>query len=178
MNASPIVEAIPIVGRGTELPDAQVELEPLPWHEVERRLDTDAFCWLATVCPDGAPHVAPLFAVCSQARLFVCSKDTARKSRNLAADGRCVVSTHVDAAHVVVEGNGTRVSDQDTLRRVSEVFADVYGWPTTVTGDVLDAPFGAPTSGGPPYAVFEIVPDTAFAFPLEGTFLPTRWRFP
>ncbi|MBB3664187.1 MULTISPECIES: pyridoxamine 5'-phosphate oxidase family protein [Prauserella salsuginis group] len=176
MQAHPVVEAIPPVGRGTAL-DAQAELEPLSWAEAERRLNTDASCWLATVRPDGAPHVAPLFAVWSESRVYVCSKDTTRKSRNLIADGRCVVTTDVDAAHVIVEGRGLRVSDEDTLRRTSDAFAAVYGWPTTVAGELLDAPFGAPTSGGPPYAVFEIAPETAFAFPMEGTFLPTRWRF-
>ncbi|GAA1217636.1 pyridoxamine 5'-phosphate oxidase family protein [Prauserella alba] len=176
MQVHPVVEAIPPVGRGTGI-DAQSELEPLPWDGAERRLNADAFCWLATVRPDGAPHVAPLFAVWSGSRAYVSSKDTARKSRNLTGDSRCVLTTDVDAAHVIVEGRGVRVSDQDTLRRASEAFEAVYGWPTTVAGDLLDAPFGAPTSGGPPYAVFEIEPETAFAFPLEGTFLPTRWRF-
>jgi hypothetical protein len=47
-----------------------------------------------------------------------------------------------------------------------------------VAGDKLDAEFGAPTSGGPPYDVYEIAPTRAFGLPTDGeTFTPTRWRF-
>jgi hypothetical protein len=43
---------------------------------------------------------------------------------------------------------------------------------------VLVPEFGAPTSGGPPYDVYEITPTKAFGFPTDGeSFTPTRWRF-
>jgi hypothetical protein len=42
----------------------------------------------------------------------------------------------------------------------------------------LDAEYGAPTSGGPPYDVYEITPTKAFGLPTDGeSFTPTRWRF-
>jgi hypothetical protein len=53
----------------------------------------------------------------------------------------------------------------------------VYGWPTRVAGDELDADFGAPTSGGPPYRVYQITPTTVYAFPGDATFFPSRWTF-
>jgi hypothetical protein len=78
----------------------------------------------------------------------------------------------------VGEGTARRVTDEAALRRASAAFTDVYGWPATVAGERLDAEFGAPTSGGPPYDVYEIVPEMAFAFPTDGeTTTPTRWRF-
>jgi hypothetical protein len=120
----------------------------------------------------------PVLAVWSESALFVASKETARKSRNLAADGRCVVTTDTGELHLVVEGEARRVRDAATLRRASGAFKAVYDWPTVVKGDELDAEYGAPTSGGPPYAVFEIVPTKAFGLPTDGeTFTPTRWRF-
>ncbi len=65
-----------------------------------------------------------------------------------------------------------------SLDRASAAFAEGYGWPTVVAGGQLDAPFGAPTSGGPPYDVYALAPYQAFAFPTEEhTLLPTRWRF-
>ncbi|OLT45189.1 hypothetical protein BJF85_01985 [Saccharomonospora sp. CUA-673] len=173
----PIVRAIPPTGRGTELA-APASAPTLDWSEAEQGLNTDTFCWLATVRPGGAPHVVPVFAVWSGSSVFVSSKDSSRKSRNLAADGRCVVTTQAAGAHLVVEGTATRVSDRDTLQHASEVFETVYGWPTTVTGDAIDAPYSAPTSGGPPFGIHEITPTTAFAFPAEGNFMPTRWQFP
>jgi hypothetical protein len=60
----------------------------------------------------------------------------------------------------------------------SGAFKASYDWPTVVAGDQLDAEYGAPTSGGPPYNVYEITPAKAFALPTDGeTTTPTRWRF-
>jgi predicted DNA-binding protein (MmcQ/YjbR family) len=47
----------------------------------------------------------------------------------------------------------------------SGAFKASYDWPTVVAGDQLDAEYGAPTSGGPPYNVYEITPAKAFALP-------------
>lgn len=171
---APTAEPITPTGRGAGVDEgAQV----LDWAEAERRLNTGTWCWLATVRPDGAPHVMPLFGVWSESVVFVSSNVGARKSRNLAADGRCVITTDVDGVHLVVEGVATRVVDRETLERASGAFEAIYGWPTTVSGDQLDAEYGAPTSGGPPYGIYQIAPTRAFALPSTGSFMPTRWVF-
>jgi hypothetical protein len=79
--------------------------------------------------------------------------------------------------HLVVEGGARRVHDEATLEHASTAFERVNGWPTTVAGDELDAEYGAPTSGGPPYRVYQIVPTKVFALPAKADFMPTRWRF-
>ena len=128
--------------------------------------------------PRWAPHVMPLFAAWSGSSLFIASKDTTRKSRNLVADGRCVITTDTGDLHLIVEGDASRVADDESLARASEAFRVIYDWPTEVTSGQLDAEYGAPTSGGPPYDVFQIVPRKAFGFPTDGeSFAPTRWRF-
>jgi hypothetical protein len=170
----PVAEAITPTGRGAEVtPEARV----LDWAEAERRLTAGGLRWLATVRPDGAPHVMPVFGAWSESVVFVASKDGARKSRNLDADGRCVLTTDVDGAHLVVEGEASRVRDRRTLERASATFEQVYGWPTTVAGDELDAEYGAPTSGGPPYRIYQIVPSKVIALPAAADFMPTRWQF-
>jgi len=120
----------------------------------------------------------PVLAVWSETALYVSSKKTARKSRNLAADGRCVITTDTGDLHLIVEGEARRVRDEATLRRASDAAKAIYDWPTVVTGESLDAEYGAPTSGGPPYCVYEIMPTKAFGLPTDGESLtPTRWRF-
>jgi len=81
--------------------------------------------------------------------------------------------------HLIVEGEARRVRDEATLRRASEAFEAIYGWPTVAAEDKLDAEFGAPTSGGPPYYdVYEITPTKAFGLRTDGeSFTPTHWRF-
>ncbi|HKY15045.1 MAG TPA: hypothetical protein VJM33_08980, partial [Microthrixaceae bacterium] len=92
--------------------------------------------------------------------------------------GRCVLTRDAGDLHLVIESHARRLEDGDELTRASSAFERVYGWSTSVAGDQLDAEFGAPTSGGPPYAVFEITPIIAFGFPTDGeTTTPTRWRF-
>lgn len=170
----PVAEALTPAGKGTGV---AAESHVLDWSEVERRFAQGGWRWLASVRPDGAPHVMPVFGAWSESVVFIVSKATTRKSRNLDVDGRCVLSTDVEGAHLVIEGEASQVLDEATLARASAAFESVYGWPTTIAGTELDADYGAPTSGGPPYRVYQIVPSKAFALPSAADFMPTRWRF-
>ena len=174
----PAGEAMSREGKGTEADGEAGSSQPIRWEEAQERFRKGGWFWLATVRPDGAPHSMPVFAAWSETVLFVASKETARKSRNLAADGRCVVTTDTGDLHLIVEGEARRVSDKATLERARGAFKAIYDWPTVVTGDKLDAEYGPPTSGGPPYDVYEIKPTKAFGLPTDGeSFTPTRWRF-
>lgn len=174
----PVAEAMSREGKGTAASSEAGSSRPIQWEDAEERFRKGGWFWLATVRPDGAPHVMPVFAAWSDSAFYVVSKETARKSRNLAADGRCVVTTDTGDLHLIVEGEARRVRDDAALRRASDAFEAIYSWPTVVTGEKLDADYGAPTSGGPPYDVYEITPTKAFGFPTDGeSFTPTRWRF-
>ena len=135
-----------------------------PWLEARERLaDADTY-WLATVRTDGLPHLVPLLGVWVGGALHFVASRTSRKARNLARD-------------LVVEGEATKVSGEVRLHRVAEAYMSKYGWPVTVRECAFYAD-GAPTAGPPPYAVYEVIPQTAFGFPTEeGMFRPTRWRF-
>jgi hypothetical protein len=92
-------------------------------------------------------------------------------------DPHCVIAASKDALDLVVEGEATKVSGEVRLHRVAEAYMSKYGWPVTVRECAFYAD-GAPTAGPPPYAVYEVIPQTAFGFPTEeGMFRPTRWRF-
>jgi nitroimidazol reductase NimA-like FMN-containing flavoprotein (pyridoxamine 5'-phosphate oxidase superfamily) len=178
MVGQPTTEAMSREGKGTQAETPAGRSQPLDWAEAERRLRKGGWFWLATVRPDAAPHVMPVFAAWSAPMLYVASKATARKTRNLDANARCVVTTDTGDLHLIVEGEARHVHDAETLQRASDAFATIYEWPTTVSEGKLDAEFGAPTSGGPPYDVFEIRPTRAFALPTDGeSMTPTRWRF-
>lgn len=174
----PTTEVMSREGKGTQAGTAQGDATPTPWAEAERRFAKGGWFWLSTVRADGAPHAVPVFAAWGGESFFVASKDTAAKSRDLEADGRCVLSHDAGDLHLIVEGRARRITDADALARASEAFATVYEWPTRVGDGRLDADYGAPTSGGPPYDVYEVAPRKAFGFPTDGvSFTPTRWRF-
>ena len=155
------------------------ETRPLPtWAEARGRLEGADFYWLATVRPDGRPHVAPVLAVWADGALHFVAGSSSRKARNLARASRCVITVDSGALHLVVEGEAVKVSDEARLRRVAAVYASKYDWHVEVRDGVFYAD-GAPTAGPPPYEVYVVTPALVFGFGTDDTFAPspTRWRF-
>jgi hypothetical protein len=155
------------------------ELTALPWTAVLDHLTRADGFWLVTLDRTGGPSPRPVFAVVADGAVHLSSSPAAQKARNLSADARCALGAHTDDFDLVVEGTGRRVTDADTLEQVVRAYRERYGWPVTVAGDAMDAPFGAPTAGPPPYAVFRIEPTRAFAIGItdETNYLSSRYRF-
>jgi len=85
----------------------------------------------------------------------------------------------VDHVDVILEGTAEHVTDMMQLHRISDAYAAKYGWPTTPVDGALDAPYGAPTGGSPPYDLYRIEPITVFALGTNEELAPlsTRFRF-
>jgi Pyridoxamine 5'-phosphate oxidase len=164
MARAPIAEAMSREGEGTQAASGAGRSRPLSWSDVEQRLVRGGWFWLATVRPNGAPLVMPVFAAWADTAFLIASKARARKSRNLEVEPRCVITTDTGDLHVVVEGVARHVDDAATLQRAVVAFDAVYQWPTRVDGNRLNADYGAPTSGGPPYEVYEVIPVKASTF--------------
>jgi hypothetical protein len=174
----PRVEVIERTGRGTQADTDAGNTQAFDWQSAVDRFREGSWFWLSTVRPDGRPHAMPCFAAWDGGSFFVASKSSARKSRNLDANPGCVLTKDAGEVHLVVEGTARRVTEADGLQRASDAMQRIYEWPTRVMGDELDADYGAPTSGGPPYRIYEITPTRAFGFPTNDQFAPTRWTFP
>jgi general stress protein 26 len=122
MAQAPKAEAISREGKGTQATTEAGRSHPLPWSEAERKMAGGGWFWLATVRPNGAPHVMPLFAAWANTSFFIASKDRTRKSRNLEAEPRCVITTDTGDLHIIVEGIARHVRDEATLERAVEAF--------------------------------------------------------
>jgi hypothetical protein len=72
-----------------------------------------------------------------------------RKSRNLAVNPACSVSVRLRGLDLVMEGEAHRVTDASSLERVAAVYR-TGGWPASVEGDALTAPYSAPSAGPAP----------------------------
>lgn len=152
---------------------------PAPWAEAVTRLekpDKAATFWLATVSPDGGPHVVPLLVVWAEGALHFSASPDTRKAGNLMDNAQCVITTSSDPLDLVIEGRATKVTDDTRLHGVAEAYASRYGWHVEVREGAFHAE-GAPTAGPPPYEVYEVTPTVAFGFPWDDSFTPTRWRF-
>ena len=151
----------------------------IPWAEARERLTGAGTHWLATVRPDGRPHVVPVGAVWLDGVVYFTTGQGTRKEKNLAHNAHCVITVADRGLDVVVEGAAAKVRDEAQLQRVAEVYRS-NGWPVTAVRDgALDAPYSAPTTGPAPYEVYEVTPTIAFAFGTEEDTAthPTRYRF-
>jgi PPOX class probable F420-dependent enzyme len=162
----------------------------LDWARIETRLDAGLSqapgtggpdrhtCWLATINPDGSPHVTGIGALWAGGQFWFETGQHTRKGKNLARDPRCTLSLATREFDLVVAGRATLVTDPATVADLAARWA-ADGWPARVddTGVALTAEFSAPSAGPPPWHVYRLTPRTATAL---GTVEPggaTRWRF-
>lgn len=150
-------------------------MPPIEWEQVRETLNSQITqgpdsggpnrhtAWLTTINPNGSPHLTPVGFVQLDGVWYFTSGPGTRKSRNIAADPRCVVSVATHPFDLVIEGSAARVTDADKLRSVADEY-NGDGWPAQVDGDALTAEYSAPSAGPPPWQVYKIIPSTVFAF--------------
>ena len=161
-----------------------------PWTLAHKRIgnrEPGQANWLATVRPDGRPHLMPLIAVWTGGAFHFIAGEGTRKARNIAADGHCVIgmsSFELPSIDIIVEGHAEALADPDAVRSAGAIFRK-NGWPLEIRGVEVFGP-NAPTAGPPPYRIFRMVPSKAFGLPgqfgmeklkPEDLPKPTRWTF-
>ena len=155
-------------------------LGPVPWSRAVAALEgakAEQFTpFLATVRPDGRPHVAGVGAVWHDDKVYFVSGPGTRKSRNLEANPACSIAFALPGIDLVVEGRAQRVTDEATLQRLADRYAE-EGWPTRVQGDAFTYDYSAPSAGPPPWFLYELEPVTVFGVLGEEPGGATRWRF-
>lgn len=139
----------------------------LPWSWASERLLHSHDYWLATVTPEGRPHVMPVWAVWADGMLWSSSAIGSRKARNLARDGRCTITTDDALEPVVVEGHAEIEQDIGLIGTFLEGMNAKYG--TSYEPSFLDPGINA---------TIRITPETVFGLTEEDpTGSPTRWTF-
>jgi hypothetical protein len=162
----------------------------IPWTKIRERLERGFTqvpgsggpdrhtCWLATVHPDGRPHVMPLGVNYMDGALYFSTGANTRKAKNLTLNPQCVITIATHDFDIVVEGKATKVIDPALVARISKMYQD-EGWPATVSDDgiSLSAEYSAPSAGPPPYIVYEVAPETVFALGTAEPYGATSFRF-
>ena len=135
-------------------------------------------CWLATIDPDGRPHITGVGAVWVDDTFWFETGERSRKGRNLARDPRCTLAVAIDEFDLVVEGDAHRVTDPDVVADMAKRYNE-EGWPARPdeSGTALTAEYSAPSAGPPPWHVFRITPRSATALLTVEPGGATRWRF-
>jgi PPOX class probable F420-dependent enzyme len=139
----------------------------LPWSWAVARLARSHDYWLATVTPQGAPHLMPVWAVWHADLLWFSSANGSRKARNLTADTRCTVSTDNPQEPVVVHGLAERVTSPGALAAM--LAAENAKYRTSYGPEMVDPARNS---------VYALRPDWVFALDASDfTGSPTRFTF-
>lgn len=162
----------------------------IPWTKIHQRLEQGFTqvpgsggpdrhtSWLATIHPDGRPHVMPLAVDWMDGALYFSTGAATRKAKNLAHSPQCVITVATHDFDIVVEGRATLVTDPALVARIAKMY-EAQGWPATVSDDgvSLTAEYSAPSAGPPPYLVYEVTPETVFALGTAEPYGATSFRF-
>jgi PPOX class probable F420-dependent enzyme len=104
---------------------------------------------VATVRPDGRPHVVPVWFVVEDDEVVFTTWHTSVKAQNLAREGRAAMSVDVSEppyAYLLVEGPVTIIDDPEESRRVATAAgsrymgaerADEFGRRNGVSGELV-----------------------------------------
>ena len=97
---------------------------------------------------------------------------------NLAHDPRCAITVATHDFDLVAEGKATKVTDRAKAQRIAEAYS-ADGWEAAVNEEdvSLTAPYSAPSAGPPPWDIYEVIPETVYAFGTSEPYGATRWRF-
>lgn len=136
----------------------------IAWETVLDHLAAGLQAWLTVVSPDGTPIVRPVLAVLVVEQLHVATSPRSRKASSLEAGTTATLATHADGIDLVWTGTPVRVTDADDLDRIAATYRERHGWDVARDGIALDAPYGAPCAGPPPYDAYRIEPATVHAF--------------
>jgi PPOX class probable F420-dependent enzyme len=152
-------------GYGILAPDKGSGL--LPWSWALTRLRDSHDYWVATVWPDGRPHLMPVWAVWDDGTLWFSASLRSRKIRNIRAGSGVSMSTEDPRNPVVLEGTAEIVTETPALQRFLNGMNGKYN--TAYPLDFLDPAKNASVL---------VRPRWAFGV-SEGDFTgsPTRWDF-
>ena len=157
----------------------------LPWSWAEERLISSRNYWVVTVWPDlrgpreltasasefvgshGRPHAMPVWGMWHDGAFWFSSSKPSRKSKNLAGNPRCVVTTEDAMNPVVVEGIAELLTDPKDIANLLALENAKYE--TDYKIEMLDPAVNS---------CFRVRPRWAFGIEhgdFEGS--PTRWEF-
>jgi general stress protein 26 len=148
------------------------------WDETRRALETAELFWVATVRPDGRPHMTPVVAVWAEDAVWFSTGAMEVKFANMRANPSVVLLTGCNrwdgGLDVVVEGQAVRVSDDETLARIAEAFT--ARWDGRWRFLARDGAFHDPDGRGEAL-VFAVRPVKVFAHAKGDPFGMTAHRF-
>lgn len=105
-------------------------MTPVP--PLDPRTETARNIWLATVRPDGRPHLVPIWFVTAAGRWYICTGSDSVKARNLQHNPRVALALEDGNQPYVLEGVARRVTPPP---EVAARFQAKFNWDITTDAD-------------------------------------------
>ncbi|MEM9468093.1 MAG: pyridoxamine 5'-phosphate oxidase family protein [Actinomycetota bacterium] len=100
----------------------------------DERLRDERNVWMATTRPDGRPHLAPVWFVYVDERIWIGTGRDAVRVANLRTNDRAAVSLEDGNTPIVAEGTVV-IHDDTRPDAVVAAFDAKYGWDITIADD-------------------------------------------
>jgi len=139
----------------------------LDWAATARRFATSRNYWVATVWPDGRPHLWPVWGIWREEALWFSASLRSRKIRNVLHNPEVVVTADDSEDPIVVEGRAEIVTEMPAI----EAFL-------AATNKKYEVNYGIDFFDPAVNATVRVTPAQAFSL-VQADFVgsPTRWRF-
>ena len=100
----------------------------LPWSWAVRQLSRSHNYWIATVRPDGRPHLAGVWGIWMNNMFYFTSGERSRKARNIRKNQSCVLCPERADRAVIVEGVAAKIAWSSVPRRFRSAYKKKYDW--------------------------------------------------
>ena len=104
-----------------------VEQVAEPPEGAARRLSQAQNLWVATVRPDGKPHLVPVWFVWHESFFYICTAPGSVKAKNLEQNDRLAVSLEDGTNPLICEGQGSALP-RPWPDAVVDAFQRKYDW--------------------------------------------------
>ena len=91
------------------------------------RLLSDRNCWLASVRPNGKPHLIPIWFVWHADKFYICTQGESVKLKNICNNAHVSVSLEDGNKPIIAEGTAT-LSANPHPGAVAALFKQKYDW--------------------------------------------------
>jgi general stress protein 26 len=100
---------------------------PARWRAIEARLGRESTIWVATVRYDGRPHLAPVWFIWLEERLYIATGTQTQKFANLYNNQNITLSLPDTAEVVIIEGEA-HVAERAKIDTLADYFYHKYEW--------------------------------------------------
>ena len=103
-------------------------------YQAVRRLQSEHNIWVATVRPDGRPHLTPTWFAWHEGKLYICIDPGSVKARNLSHANYVALALEDGSAPIILEGVARQVDRSDRPQGALDEFKRKYDWDIATDG--------------------------------------------